>query len=90
MGTLYFAPAGTTFDGEWTPLGVTDDCGFCPRDEDRSTVATSFGGRTASSTLPIGGMPAATYWLLFRLRHPNVTRLRSAYRRRSKARHRRR
>ncbi|MEU7978248.1 hypothetical protein AB0B63_06920 [Micromonospora sp. NPDC049081] len=92
MAELLFAPVGTPVDGDgWVPLGHTDDDGFHWSDEptEDGDAALSLGGQTVRMEVPVGRFSAAVFWLLFRRRHPNVTRLRSAYRRRSRARRRR-
>ncbi|MFI6228630.1 hypothetical protein ACIBCR_15115 [Micromonospora echinospora] len=92
MGTLFYAPLGTDPNSvnEWVSLGVTDEPCVQESPSGEGDVALSFTqsftGRCVSLSLSIERMSAASYWLLFRRRHPRLSRMRSAYRRRGRRR----
>jgi hypothetical protein len=95
MGNLYYAPAGTDLNwgGEWISLGSTDEpCIQEMHDGEAGaeiglSFTQSFAGTCVSLSLSVERMSAASCWLLFRQRHPRLSRIRRAYRRRSRQRH---
>lgn len=87
-GLLYYAPVGTPVgDDAWVPLGTAEDCDVRFEYEDPLTealYARDLNGHCASVSFPVGGISAYGYWVLFRRRHPKISAMRRAYRRKVK------
>ncbi len=71
--------------GEWRELGTTTDdlhFGYAVQPPYSEAVDYLAVSRTASRSFRVNQVSAATFWALFRRRHPRIKALRSAYRRR--------
>jgi len=84
-GLLSFATANTPADAEdgWVSVGAAESCEF-HYDEDPLTSAPlgfDLHGHCITVSMKVDSFSPLGYWLLFRRRHPRITAMRSAYRR---------
>jgi hypothetical protein len=86
-GLLFTAPVGTAVDEDsWVPLGVADSCALA-YDGDRvhdTALAFDLHGWSASVSFRTDAISPLGYWLLLRKRHPRISAIRRAYRRKTR------